>query len=76
MPMWKCCQFQIQLPMPVVAPENQATQTQETVCKPPLYLVLLCHHGDHTMSELARYCGNESRSLHNFVSNHCTKNPK
>ena len=27
------------------------------------------------MSEFVRYCGNESRGLHNFVSNHYAMNP-
>jgi spore coat polysaccharide biosynthesis predicted glycosyltransferase SpsG len=46
MPMWKGCLFQ--LPMMLVVPENQETQTQETkACKPTPNLVLSCHHGDH-----------------------------
>ena len=31
MPMWKCCQCQIQLPMTVVVPEIQATQIQRSL---------------------------------------------
>ncbi len=47
----------------------------ESVCSRLQSWYYYSRHGDHTMSELVRTSGHESRDLHNFVSNHCNMNP-